>query len=570
MSGRYQTVLLHDSDQSKCSSLRGVSSGVTRRRALAPLLFVLYIKEVPRFFSKRHALVKSDLRLEIPVIQLDTDKSFEIATNYDKKIDIYIINCNEVDVVKFLNIFEKDSRFTLDAKYLIHCRNIQLQIQRISKSYKMINAIFFEENLTEISSFYSYIHNIFLDIETTIEKIGQCEDIINFWRQENLPRKWVNETMNICHTFAPPYSMGIKGNLGIELDMQNLILKSIGIVPNFTRIDSSIVEKKYLIRQILDERFCDYIIGISAPISNFHFTVPYIYDHMKWYVPAPKLGLKWGYIYQVFSKSVWYAWIASSMVLTISQVLLELTLHNRFNPCYILEKFVLLYKLILEQTVRFEPTYVTEIIVMLLCVFCSLMINLIYKSKFFYFLTALHYIEEINSVDEIMQHGLKMGFLSWHKTLFEDNKDLLAYLETNFQTCDLEEKCSNQAAFSRDLAVLRPKLKMGYWGKKYLDEKGRPLLKELRETVSDLPWVAAFLPGHPLYPLINEYIYRLFDSGLRNKVISKYARKSVSNSYTLTRVKLTLDHMKVPMLVWSVGMGVSIIIFALRVKYGLF
>lgn len=513
------------------------------------------------------AIVNSDLSLDFPLFRFNYTKQISSKNLFGRKFDYYLVDCSMAPFKNVTDIFSSQSFFSSASRFIFFCGDIKMETLRALERFKILNMIFFNTSSEEILTYFPFRKRMFQQFDISLEVVGRCNEMnTTSLFPEKIPKKWINTTLNIYHSFAPPYCMGIEGELGIELDVQMIILDRLRMRPNFTKINIPEVGKRRVIMNFLKDGYCDFMIGVSSPTSYFQFAMPYIYDDLRWYVPSAKQLSKWKYLLEVLSKVVWFSWIISSAFAIVSLYINDIFLYGECGLPNFLHKFCIFFRLFLEQSVNFRTKYLSEIILITIFIFGTFMMNLIYKSRFFYFLTATSFENDLTSLDDIMDEGLNIGFIDWHKQLFEENKRIVSYLQNHFQSCNLQANCTDQAARYRNLAVLRPTIKMNYWTKRYMDEKGRSLLKMIEFPVLDLFWVAAFFPGHPLFKSVNRYVLFLLDHGIMNKIMSKYSDGMDSRYNILKTRRLTISHVQVPIMIWITGMIIGTLIFTLEIK----
>ncbi|XP_044766535.1 uncharacterized protein LOC123322641 [Coccinella septempunctata] len=516
-------------------------------------------------------LVNSDLNFDVPILRLNYKKPISTTNLFQRKFDFYLIDCKAVYFKSFTETISSQPFFSSASHFIFFCDDLKLETLLSLRRFEILNMIFLNTSSGDILSYFPYRKRMFQQFDTSLEVIGHCnrtesQPFVQLFPNK-IPKKWTNTTLNIMHSFAPPYCMGVGDETGIELDTQVLILERLGMKANFTKVNIPEFGKRRLIMKILREDYCDFIIGVSSPTLYFESTMPYIYDDLMWYVPSAQVLSKWKFLIGVLNKFVWLWWTISSALAIVSLYINDLFLRGKWRPKFLLHKFCIFYRLFLEQAVSFRTKYLSELTLIVVLIFGTLMMNMIYKSRFFYFLTTIRFEDDLNSLEDIMDHGMTIGFLNWHRRLFHENKRLTSYLATHYQSCNMQANCSDQAAYDRNLAVLRPKIKMTYWTKRYLDQKGRPLLKRLEDPVADLFWVAAFFPGHPLFPSVNQYVLYLMQFGIMDKILAKYSDEVYKQDNLPETRRLTISHVQVPILIWAVGMIVGIMFLIVEIKW---
>ncbi|KAL3280067.1 hypothetical protein HHI36_017574 [Cryptolaemus montrouzieri] len=185
---------------------------------------------------------------------------------------------------------------------------------------------------------------------------------------------------------------------------------------------------------------------------------------------------------------------------------------------------------------------------------------MVYKCNFTYFLVGENYDDDLKSLEDVMEHNLKIGFPPHLMIIFRQEKRLGEYLKTHFVPCDFSYTCLNRTAFSRDMVVLKANVKVLIEFHTYLDQSGRWLLEKLVGRDVILTFSSIFIPGHPLFPLVNHQTLNLMAHGFLKKMVERYLK---SNKITKDVVDnyLTLYHLKLPFIALIVGLCSGLFIF---------
>lgn len=412
--------------------------------------------------------------------------------------------------------------------------------------------------------------------------LGSCLNVttlyksIHNWLQTR--KKWRFHTSSVCYTFDPPFTIDHTSTFrkGIVLDVHNMIHDLIGIKPIFKKVFLNEkgrrrkMEKK--LENVMKSRYCDYFIqGANGRIENLYdFTTPSVTDSLGWYAPIADLAPKWKYVYHILTVQVWCFWILTIVGLFLFWYSTKKGLKTSNCDCKFLEMIWKFFKLVLEQDISFDPKTVTELILISALILESFIMNVAYKCKFIQFLSDDKYENQLNSLEDVMNHDLKIGFIPILSDLFEHDEKFRLYLKNNFVACDFSFACINRTANEKDMIVLRARTKMLYTVKRFTDTNGKYKLKRIGGVVNAMTFNSIFRRGHPLYPLVDKGLLNLQAHGFVHRIIEDYV--GITSNVEEPRMNQTLNmrHLRLSFSILLIGLALAGFLFfyeMISVKY---
>lgn len=206
--------------------------------------------------------------------------------------------------------------------------------------------------------------------------------------------------------------------------------------------------------------------------------------------------------------------------------------------------------------------YTAELIIALVSVYAVFNMTAIYKTKLFFYLTQVRYDKTMKSLEHMKKQNVEIWL-----PMSEISSDLLQTIKYNvgedyeFRDCGTTTRCWNFMYENRKklMALLLSDLKTkslirrdthgirGRWWRKHL-----PPFLSVR--------VAAFCKkGHPFLPIFNNYLRYMMEYGF-----SDFMYQASTKALTAKPMKLTLNHLMVPLIFWLMGISVGALIFFLE------
>ncbi|KAL3274593.1 hypothetical protein HHI36_015974 [Cryptolaemus montrouzieri] len=442
---------------------------------------------------------------------------------------------------------------------------------RILLSFYIFKAILYDFSTGQILAYISIHENAEINVGS-LERITSCTNNISKVFQEKKYEKFLvadnkikykSDSLILCSNFNnEPYSMLSKSGeaYGVEVDILEMIADSLGIS----------VKQKYIkhwpnMTDYIVNNQCDVVYGnkgrwrCDTRRYTQDYTRMYLFERMYWMVPTPDFMPRYKYYLQAFTEEVWFFWTISSASICLVWYVIDRVLYSKKGFYELTKKFVCELRLLTEQNYEYERANITQTIISILMMFLTFTWNQFYKTRFQYFLTGLNYQDSIDTIDDIMKHRLKIGALTQTLHLLDHfPKD---YVRTYLQVCDVSENCINRTAFQKDMAVLRPIIRVRYERHLHLDENKKWLVKQIFPHALAFQICAVFKAGHPLFSTMNRYISYMLESGLTDFIKSKYDNIAEGETPFLETQKLNFDHIYAPVCLLLFGLGMSCIVF---------
>ncbi|KAL3285890.1 hypothetical protein HHI36_000410 [Cryptolaemus montrouzieri] len=414
-----------------------------------------------------------------------------------------------------------------------------------------------------LGTFFPFEQANLHQLNTSLQIIGNCSESSRVVYHDlfpyKIPKKWKNSTITFCYLPIEPIGFANDTNKGIGTEIYRLILKLMGASSKTSMSTLKTAGSKQM-KISLKSRNCDFSVSAMAD-DTFDLTVPYHFAEMYWFVPSPTINENYNFILGTFTTSVWLICLATILCISLFWYFL-CHLTEKEQQGYLLEKFVLTFKLLLEQGIEFKILRKSEFILYTILIFSTFMMGNIYKSRLLYVLSGLHYEESITTEESIMEHKLKIGLPPLYKHWFEHHKQFLDYMNKNYQACGFDMKCEDMVAFQRNTAILRGLLVTEYHNKRYIGEDGRLKRIRLPDPALFIYYICFFLPGQPIFPQVNQYTHYLLQNGVVSKIISNYnVRPPEQTTYYVRKVLNTHD-LKWSFFIWMIGLIAACVIFA--------
>lgn len=199
-------------------------------------------------------------------------------------------------------------------------------------------------------------------------------------------------------------------------------------------------------------------------------------------------------------------------------------------------------------------------------VITALLIITAYTSKLISVLTQPNYEDQIENEYQIIHSKLNYGYYESGRDLLKEPDDMVHMQMYNFYThCPfLELDCIDRAAFKRDFAVLKNRRQIKYLiPKRYLSNKGRPLLHTFKKDLFYYPLCFCTPKGYPLLKRINSLILRMQENGLINKMDADLTKK-VEVKKEDKQKPLEIGHLEGAFILYLIGEAIGILVFILE------
>ncbi|KAK9874401.1 hypothetical protein WA026_002748 [Henosepilachna vigintioctopunctata] len=424
---------------------------------------------------------------DFPYIQVDYEGQLK-SESFPGKADFYIV---EEDFITNFSLLTKtlgdvtSYNWNPRGKFLFVGTNFTHDFLRLISSYYIINAVFLNTKTQELSTYIPFRSGILNVIDTNFEKIGQCGSItLERLYIPQLPLTWINSSISIIYRPYNPYAICHDcREKGIEFDVINIIFKHLNISATY-----SIKRRNFSLANV----FLKYhmLLGSYAAVDaeSGHladFSTSFVDDEALWVVPAPLALARWKYFLKIFGTSTLTIFGIVVIIMTAIWISGELLFYHKISMDMSLMVPRFVYHIFLGQAFTYRTNTVSSKILVLLIIYVSYMMNLLFYTRLTYLLNGHNVEDTINSFAEIVDNQLVIGCPRDMKRHFNSSASLAEYLETHYEDCDVGNTCLRRAAFSRDMAVCKASRRIRYEVSFTDNETGDWLLAEVRPALYD-------------------------------------------------------------------------------------
>ncbi|KAK9890756.1 hypothetical protein WA026_012103 [Henosepilachna vigintioctopunctata] len=445
--------------------------------------------------------------------------------------------------------------YNIRSKYLFVGKGFSPSYLKFLKKIYIMNAVFLD--VTSGLIYRSYGQQFFDDRQL----IGDCRKI-NTISDKLFPQNANNfQTKHISLKFdnIPMYSCDTCQWKGIELELFELIFNHMGINYTFTKTDK-------FQGDLLGEIF-DIHIGSKVLLNVYQtdYTVSYIEDYMKWFVPVDQKLARWRYILYVFNITIWIAWVASMTLLAVCWILLQTVIKH--EPVSLTKLNVFNYLLIafLGRGKKFRKLRTPQEFLIFSIIFLSFMINCFFSTRMTYLLNGINYEEGIESTEDIARHSLIVaGSSDFMMKMIKNIPVFEKYPKHYFTQCFNTYICKEKFKLYKRIAIFSLSKQRRYLEHDEIEKNFTFHLKELPGSYYTARIVAYIAKGHPMSRFINRQIVYAVEAGIVNKITEKYITKSEQESTSEPTESLTFDHILAPISFLIIGLTLSTLTFLLE------
>ncbi|KAJ9575809.1 hypothetical protein L9F63_007350 [Diploptera punctata] len=313
---------------------------------------------------------------------------------------------------------------------------------------------------------------------------------------------------------------------------------------------------------------------INTAYAVYKISFPYIYSTLRWYVPCPKQTVRHGNFYKVFAPGVWVLFFTSCILMALITVLLhkrEKHFNNlSYSLCYI-------WAVVTSVSVPRMPTTTNLRTIFCMCVFYCLIISTIFQCLFTSFLIEPGTEEQIDTIEEIINHDLKLfGDIEVLYILFHFSEFIHGY-SNELENKYVMSKSPIEDFFAQERsAVIASDLEMNL-----ISPGNSSSMKQCSFYFSDDYYSRYFVQfaGHsPYYEAFNSKVLQFHETGLFTKEIDDYIsnkpQSTLNMSIIVSKFKkentakyfvLNLNHMKVVLIIYLWGNMFSVLVFTAEV-----
>ncbi|KAK9875023.1 hypothetical protein WA026_005833 [Henosepilachna vigintioctopunctata] len=411
-----------------------------------------------------------------------------------------------------------------------------------------------------------YKNRILYEVGLKPDAVGNCKDAILGKSLLNVfkvtpPNKWTNTSILIGYSYAPPYTICSNcSRKGIEFEAHFMMMEKMNITGNYIISDFAKLDYDDHVRKLFSTTKYDIILN-GVFVKNYDYTKPF-HDYYYMYAPSSNKISNWKYIMNIFHSEVWVALMFTVLCICSTWYIINMLSSGEYHPKYILQKFVAIFILSLDQNWYFQIDYLHKLVLYtIIKVFCFV-VFLFWKSEYTHRLTQLIYENDITSMSEAMEKELLVGFPSYRFFLFEENPKIMDYLKTHFINCNHSDYCLEQAAYHRNMVTPRVERYFNFIQHEFLDEYGRSLMKKMKYPLLPIQYVQVLPKGHILTHIISKHLEDLRSHGFISRLMKKYDELSrIQPPLYNSRKKLKIEHIEAPLGLWLLGNLVGLVAF---------
>nr|CAD7425459.1 unnamed protein product [Timema monikensis] len=257
------------------------------------------------------------------------------------------------------------------------------------------------------------------------------------------------------------------------------------------------------------------------------YTKSYAREQFVWVVPEGRRLPKWLNLVFIFSSDDWIRVIASILIgIVFYWALSNRCFRFRSKSSRVHETWhdfgsgvLNIVSTALAVPVTRNPRTPALRVFFLAWAFYCLNIDTAYQSKLFYSLTHTSYEPRITSLEGILNSGLTIRLPKFaidviKSTMSEDLQRVLDKYELD-ETCN--QDCIDELALKQNMVTLSMRLPTEYKIYSQYTQRGHASINILDEAISHLDIKIAVRKGSSLLQILDEFIKRLFESGLMKK-----------------------------------------------------
>ncbi|KAL3280412.1 hypothetical protein HHI36_017894 [Cryptolaemus montrouzieri] len=483
--------------------------------------------------------INTDFHFVDSVFRYDFDGWNRIERHFRVEPDLFVINLDGI-TVEFLEKLLRSSGYYPDAKYIFYgSNNSETIISEINSK------ITFRMSVLEYNS-TGYFY------KDEIRKY-------HFLNPDNFMLIQMNITTKLTATVCSfglfiPYitCYQCSGNKGLNIDFLEMLFDLMKVEIEYKIISYHAFLYNEEVRDIFANGICDLLIGGHGALDGtYEFFFPINDDYDVWVVPGPMSIPKWKYIGKAFSTKIWLSCLLALILQAIVWCIYDISISNKkkllknmyLTPSYVLQKISVISKIFLGGTMKLKIRTISEGIILILVIFSTFMINVIYKIEFTYLLLGTNYYPNtIKTFDDIITSRLNVT-CSGHifSNLIESFPEGESYLRASFVEAEGID-WAQAVAINRTFVALRAKLSIKYSQHKYLDDTGHSLFKMLNPPVFRSLFGYLCPKGSPLLEEMRKYMFLLKDYGFANRITMQHEfdRKKQNRKMNVTSPKSSL------------------------------
>ncbi|KAL3274803.1 hypothetical protein HHI36_019587 [Cryptolaemus montrouzieri] len=188
------------------------------------------------------------------------------------------------------------------------------------------------------------------------------------------------------------------------------------------------------------------------------------------------------------------------------------------------------------------------------------MMNFFFGTRLAYLLNGRNYEPQIKTVQQLRENNFHIAATSAYIDYWaSETPEMRGYPKIFFTFPKMNISSSMQRAIERrDIAIVGLNREVRNVEKNLYN---RLMLEPLMKPQDVWNICAIFSRGHPLFSLVNRMVEYLLEAGIIRKITEKYDKLLQINDESLSMKSLSLEHMVLPLFIWTVGIVLSAIVF---------
>jgi hypothetical protein len=379
-----------------------------------------------------------------------------------------------------------------------------------------------------------------------------------------------------------------QGRGGLEHDVLNIILEKMNMtrfyVPTPKKFE---IEEGTVVHDVVNgmfEKKIDIAFGglgrnvLIEPLldsTNTHITVI-----VRWYVPCSDRYPRWSSIFRILSVELWIVLIMSIVFAAISTTLVGRYSCTSEWQVYktLASSLTKVWAVILGVSVSTMPRAPSLRWLFLAWVCFSIAFNTVFQAFLTTYLIDSGYKTPIQSMDELLDSGIKLAYLPGYDYIFnKGDKTEASKVKRNRLDCPLFKVCVDWAKYHKNVSILLIDMEAenDYALGTYIGENSEPLICKLEDgVVLAMGLTMVMFHGDPLVKRVTEIVDRVVEAGLYNFWISLSLDKVAILSGKKALVhpldgyySFNMDHLQPAFYLLLMGWCVSVICFVIELLY---
>jgi hypothetical protein len=264
-------------------------------------------------------------------------------------------------------------------------------------------------------------------------------------------------------------------------------------------------------------------------ISSADFTVPYVENVIKWYVPCAKHSHPWTAILRVFTLGAWVCVFCCPLPMIIFMRYIAIRVSKyQLRESHKYMTFESCFSIIFSIGVGVPVTELPRTSVLRTFVFvyicCSLLMNIVFQSYFTSFLLNPGFEKQISNIEDIIESGIQYGYSRdvEERLKYDANEYEYGIIQGRRIMCEDQCRCLERMLKDLNFACVSNTFCAELLIKSAVPSDTRREVCMLQNEVGRLRSAMYLKRGHPLLSHFNKIIRRLIEVGLVRKWMTDF------------------------------------------------